>query len=84
MPEKVWALLGGGDWADASVNFVILPKGVDIEKEDKNYKAWLHDVWWNKDLPASHKDWMNFQDWLIKRCGGREPRDCELETFFDY
>lgn len=44
------ALLGGGDWADASVDLLDIPDGIDIEK----IKAeWF--VWYRTDYLPNYK-----------------------------
>lgn len=35
MSKKIWAICGGADWYDASVDYLILPDGMDIEVERK-------------------------------------------------
>ena len=65
---KVLALKDGGDWADASVDFVVLPEGVDIMSELEIYLATVR----------YGNDWIRFPEWLRER-GARYPSDDELE-----
>ena len=73
---KIWAILGGGDWFDASVDHLILPEGIDIEKEYEKHQDWYN----NEYCPPAIKkiEYMDFTDWL-KRLGAREPTKDELE-----
>ncbi len=72
---KIWAIMGGGDWADASVEHLILPDGIDIEAEHKNHLWWYY----NEYFPEM-KNYLNFTDWL-KKLGAKEPTRDELECF---
>ena len=77
--SELVAILDGGDWADASVNFVKVPLTVDIEKERLNYDKWYREVY----LPQfRHKltTYLTFSDWLRKHCGASEPLPTDIEV----
>jgi hypothetical protein len=73
------AVMGGGDWGDASVVHVVIPEGVDIEQEKKSYVNWYR----TKYLPARSIQYLTFDEWLISR-GARSATDSEvLEVWMD-
>lgn len=41
---KIVAILGGGDWADASVEHIEVPNGMDLEVERNTYREWLRNT----------------------------------------
>ena len=41
MSQKITAIHGGGDWCDASAEYLILPPGMDIEKEALEFQMTL-------------------------------------------
>ena len=69
---KITAMHGGGDWYDASADYVVLPPGMDIDKEIQLYNHWVR-----KEYNLSVK-YMRLVDWVISR-GGRLPTEDELE-----
>jgi len=68
---KVIAVHGGGDWADASAEYVIPPENMDVEKE---YAEFLEQ--WSGKNPL----YTSFSKWLKDR-GAREPNKDELEIY---
>jgi len=72
---KVWAIEGGGDWADASVVLVVTEFAVDMNSLHKKYMEW-YNVWDRKKEP-----YQSFDQWLIKNGHARIPRDDEAEEF---
>ncbi len=78
------AILGGGDWADASVDFLRVPLSVDLQKEyDKyqDYDAHRFDADGNrvKDVP-----YMSFDEWLIKKAGSEKAGQEYIYVLSDY
>ncbi len=87
MSAKIYAILGGGDWTETSVDHLILPDGMDIEEENMKYWTWYREVYWpnhiKKTPPDTSKvEFMSFPEWLEK-AGARRPDDDELESFMD-
>ena len=86
--NKICAICSGGDWADASVAHIVLPKEVNLEKERKRYNKWLTDVWykrkkWEEKYPGKEIRWYNFDSFLIELCNGRRATDDDLEIFWE-
>ena len=75
------AILNGSDWVDASVNHLVLPEDMDIEKESIAWREWYNKVY----LPNLHAkgslSYINFTEWLISR-GAKEPNEDELIEFW--
>lgn len=80
--SKVWALHGGGDWADASAEYLILPEGLDIEAEAKAREKWYLEEYYPKVRTPERLKYLSLFDWLLKK-GAREPTPDELEIFND-
>ncbi len=83
---KIYAILGGGDWADASVHHLVLPEGMDIDSEQKLYVQWYREVYApavdlsNKTRTAIGVRFIQFEEFLISK-GARATTDDELEQF---
>lgn len=80
---KIYAILNGSDWVDASVEHLVMPEGLDIREEQK-----LKDEWYqNEYLPRMRKGeaikYLGLKDWLINK-GAKEPTSNELEEFWEY
>ena len=72
--RKFFSVEGGGDWADASVDYFINltdRTGEDIHKE-YNESGGYH---------GNGKKW--FRDWAIEKGYMRDPKDSELEIYYD-
>lgn len=75
------AIEGGGDWADASVTYLLVPDGVDVEAEKALYHDWLRREYHPARKRGQSIRWLNFDTWLIERCGAK-PND-EIEVYND-
>lgn len=86
--SKITAIHGGGDWSDANVGYLVIPKEVaDLDEEYKKYQKWYREVYCverclsadgGKQIP-----YMTFIDWLRANCNARDPNEDELEIFED-
>lgn len=72
--EKLVAILGGGDWTDASLNHLIVPSAVDMENAKSE---WID---WRTANPGSY---VKFSDWLVYFKNSRYASERTLETFDD-
>jgi len=72
--RKLIAIHGGGDWADASAEYLMLPEGMDANQEHWKYKQAMQGK-----VGGEYK---SFCDWLKER-GAREPTNDELEIIDD-
>lgn len=60
---KVLAILGGGDWYDASVEFYAVPENTDIQKLRQEFRAYRD----------SQKECIFFENWLKNNKGFNRP-----------
>lgn len=79
---RLVALLGGGDWADASVEHLVVPCDVDIEAQKQKYRDWLKEFWRLMDSPE-RIGFQSFSRWLILNRGAREATSEEIEIIED-
>ena len=78
---KITAIHSGCDWYDASADYVILPDGIDVQKEHECWNEWL--AWRRYQFSLGNKvQFTSFVDWPM-RCGAREPTEEELTIFDD-
>lgn len=74
---KIWAICGGGDWNDASVEHVILPGGMDLETERKNHRQAISVYHHEK----TRESWPgHFVEYLISK-GAIVPSEDQLEEY---
>lgn len=78
MSKKIWAICGG-DWYDASVDYLILPDGMCVKEEKKKYGEWYQNMYRKQQRGAV--TFMRFADWLIK-AGATIPSEDVLEEFW--
>ena len=74
MKNKLLAIESGGDWADASVDYLVNltdRQGSDLVKEYRN----------NGGFHGNDEKW--FPKWAIDKGYCREPLETELEVCFD-
>lgn len=85
--NKIIAIMGGGDWADASVAHLVIPDGMNLDKEHDAYREWYQ----NKYLPALRRSrdvvhlkvkYITFANWLIKH-GARQTTEEEVLEFWE-
>lgn len=76
--SKITAIHGGGDWADASADYLIVPESVNIENEKILWRDWYHKVYCPSINTPNKLSYIGFVDWL-KKLGAREPAKSELE-----
>jgi len=80
--SKITAIFGGGDWADASVEHIVLPKEMDINRERELYKKWYYGEYCPALLSDEQLKFRTFPKWLIEK-GARYTTDEELIEFWD-
>jgi hypothetical protein len=79
---KITAIHGGGDWYDASAEYLVLPDGMDIKAEASAWRVW-YDTEYCPALRANKRpEYVTLYEWL-KRKGARDPGDDELQGFDD-
>lgn len=72
--RKLFAVESGGDWADASVDYF-------INLTDRTGKEVYKEYEESGGYHGNGKKW--FRQWAIEKGYMREPKDSELETFYD-
>ena len=81
MADRIVLILGGGDWADASVDDLIVAEDLDLEKEKEKYDKWYKEVYCSTGVNHQHGvKYQDFPEWLIARCDAEEAG---LEEFND-
>ena len=79
--ERLVAILGGGDWADASVNHLVVPRNINLALEKEKYEHWYAREYVPPYRRGEHPIFVDFSGWLIKFSGAREAREDEIELF---
>ena len=79
---KIIAICGGGDWADASVEHLILPDDLDLDKEQTAHRTWYRDEYSPDTRSGKNLEYFSLVDWLKQR-GAREPTEDELDVRWD-
>ena len=79
---KITAIHGGGDWADASAEYLVLPDGMDIETEHAAYRVWYRTEYFPAVDAGKNPKFVTLYEWL-KQKGARDPDDDEFQVFFD-
>ena len=74
--EKLIAIHGGGDWADASAEYLIVPKTLNISEEMERYNNWYRTY----DSRKGHKFFTPL-DWIRENVKCREVDDNDIEVF---
>lgn len=76
---RIVALLGGGDWADASIDHLVVPKNMNLETVKKEWDRWYREVYVPDPNPKKiYKSLAQF----MKERGAREATDREVEPFW--
>ena len=77
-PARLVAVCSGGDWADASVCHVVVPKGVDMDEAKREY-----DEWYAAEFRSGRAEYRTFPTWLIEHMGAREASEEDVEEFWE-
>jgi hypothetical protein len=79
---KITAIHGGGDWYDASADYLILPEDMsyDVEKASRQkwYETEYNPAMWRGEKP----EYISMVDWLKQR-GAVEPTEDQLTIVYD-
>lgn len=73
---KISAIHQGGDWFDASAQYLVIPDGVDVLEEKKKHHDWCKEITFNPELEL-----LDFEDWLLRIPGVRRPSEDELKVY---
>ena len=80
--EKLVAIMGGGDWTDASVFHLVIPVGVNLEEEKAKRGKWYREEYCPALRANQRPIYSTFSEWLIKNCGAKKAT-AEIEEFWD-
>lgn len=82
MSKKIWAICSGGDWYDASISYLILPDGMNIEAEHRERVRLLQEYHLAK-RNGRDAEWPgSFTEHLISK-GAIVPSEDVLEEYWD-
>ena len=76
---KLVAVLGGGDWVDASVHHLAMSADFNLDELKKEWVDWYQDVYL-KNRP--NVKYVSFVDFL-KSKGARDAESAEIEIYDD-
>jgi hypothetical protein len=76
--SRLIALIGGGDWADASIEHLVIPVNLDIEVEKKKYREYLKEYRRLAQTP-DRIPWRGFGVWLVENCSARPATENDIE-----
>lgn len=76
--ERLVALFGGGDWTDASVAHLIVPKNIGLEKEHKKHCEWYTAEY----CGTKNIKYISFEEWLIN-LGAKKAGEDNIEEFWE-
>ena len=82
-PVKITAIHGGGDWHDASAEYLILPEGMDYDAEAEAWRKWYRDEYCPSLRAGKPIKFIGTAEWLKKR-GAIEPPAEMLEVVDDF
>jgi len=77
-PTRLVAILGGGDWADASVDFLSIPFDITLKEAKVEYDKWYRE---GDRKRWTEEEYMSFPNWLRKNYGALEAAYEEIEVF---
>lgn len=63
---RIVAIMGGGDWKDASVEHIEIPSNVNLEEEHSKYRQWYENVYCPEHRSDKDPEYMSFTKWLLK------------------
>lgn len=75
---KFAIVMGGGDWTDASVACLVVPKDIDVAKAQSAWRDWYANEYC--PIHANGPSYLSFEVWLIKNCGCRLATEDEIMT----
>lgn len=79
---KITAIHGGGDWYDASADYLILPDGMDFATEKAACEKWYREEYCPALRRGEKPEYVSMVDWLRKR-GAVSPTDDQLQVVSD-
>ena len=75
--SKLVAVMGGRDWCDASVTHIVVPDGMDLDEEKKQYEKWYDEVYVPRLHSRDSVGYMSLPEWLKSR-GARQAGENDV------
>ena len=76
---RIVLIMGGGDWADASVDDLKVPAEMDLDAELEKWRKWYREEYVPAHRTSKKPIYKGFVTWLLERGAER----AELEGFWD-
>jgi len=80
---RIVAIMGGGDWYDASVDHLIVPREIDLEAEKRKWDEWYQYVYCSPENQDRKVRYICFVEWL-ENIGAKQATDEYIEEFWDH
>jgi len=80
--KKIWAICGGEDWCDASIDHLILPDGMDIKAEKEKHAREKREYHLAKKNGKKYEWPGNFVKYLMSK-GAIAPSEEQLEEYWE-
>lgn len=76
------AILGGCDWADASIDHLSVPDELDLNEACATHREWVRDVYGQSYRPGGLRNvmYIDFVTWLRTRYGAVDGTVEEFEA----
>ena len=84
--RRLVAILGGGDWTDASVDHLTIPIELDLKQVLVEYKEWYSE-WRLRNMspwsppPRPEEPYWSFTEWLKRFKGAQIAAETDIELF---
>lgn len=79
---KILAIHSGGDWTDASADYLILPDGVDFCQQKEERDKWYREEYSRSMRRGERPKYISLVDWL-KHLGACEPSEELLQIVWN-
>ena len=81
--RRLCAIFSGQDWADASIDHIVIPDSVDIEQARTDWNSWYLQEYCPALKAGEKVVYMDFVEWLINQHDGRHATDDDLTIIHD-
>jgi hypothetical protein len=79
---KITAIHGGGDWYDASADYLVIPPDMDLDAQKAAWRVWYSTHYRPALRGGPRVEYIPFVQWVIAN-GGREATEDEIEVYED-
>lgn len=81
--RRLVAVFGGGDWADASVDHIIVPSDVRMEEVKRAYDQWYRNDYCPALNAGTRPTFYTLPQFAIERFGAAVATDADIEEFWE-